>query len=163
MKENRKISSIILESLAYGLFGTSFVVLLIVIEEYIESFEKHSGFIVHTYEETLALIPLFFGLFISVILGNLLLKNEIKLFKICKWIFILLFSCFSAVSLQKIMLIYFQNQTFSDTIVELFSYQQNSLGLWWMLKLLIFLTPFTAIFASRHFLFDKLKNRNSLR
>lgn len=162
MKENRKISSIILESIAYGLFGTSFVVLLIVIEEYIRSFEKYNSYIVHTYEETLALIPLFFGLFISVILGNLLFKNKTKSFKISKWIFIVLISCFLVVLLQKVILIFFRNQTFSNTIIELFSYQQNSLGLWWMLKLLIFLTPLTAIFASHHFLFDKLKNRNSL-
>lgn len=162
MKSNKSLPFSILEGIAYGILGTIFVVAILTTEQFVRiRLNQNNGFGADYGRETLGILWIFFGLSISAVLGNVFFRDSAKSF-LFNWSFILTTSSVMTVVFQEVFSIYDHGAS-TDKLLELFRIEQECIGLWWIMKLFIILTPFTILFANRHFLFEKIKNLNSLK
>ncbi len=162
MQKSNNSTSSILEAAKYGFLGTFYVVSVLIAEEFFEKLlSTNNGFAVDYVEESLGIPPLLLGLFVSAVLGTLLFSKITK-HLLLKWLFILAISSALVVILQKSFLIYYYNAPVAESLFELFKFEWKRLSMWWIIKLFVILAPFTALFASRHFLFNKFKSRTLL-
>lgn len=163
----RKISEklfSLLEAVAYGFLGSIFVLIILLIEESLTRISCPPNFSCNYAGRGIALGGVLLGATLSVIFWNLVFGKIIKS-AFMRWFLILISSSITAISLQTAYLISISHMTIEQITSIYFSEGRVSelLGIELITKLLIILTPFTLLFASRHFLLAKLKNRNSLK
>ena len=157
MKRNSLIH-LLLESAFYGLFGSLFVLAVILIED-TQKFCS-PNFSCGSVERGIPLGPVFIATVVSTIFWNRFFGNIIKSV-FTRWTLIVVTSSITAIFLQTAYIV----SVTPMTIEQIISFHPMSeiLGVKLMHKLFIILAPFTILFAYKQLIFEKFKNRNSLK
>ena len=159
MKKISEISPLFLESAFYGFSGTIFVLIALLIEEILTRIAC-GPFACHYHPRNIPIGIVFICTILLFIFWNLWIKSVLV-----RWFLILVTSSITAISIQTIYLVSISPFTIEQMIPE---HSPNYLileffGVDLMVKLFLVLTPFTVLFANRHTIIKKIKNRNKLK
>lgn len=153
------VLNIILEALGYGFFGAVFVIFC---DFALTQSNCPPNFSCDTFvKRSIPLGGVFIGAVISVLLVNFLfgkiIKSEFK-----KWFLILAMTSITAILMQTVYIISKSDFAFEE-ILSMYSGKvilEEIFGVSFMLKLFLFLLPFTILFADRRTLIEKIKANN---
>lgn len=161
MQKLKEILLSLLEAIAYGFFGSVFVLIVLLIEDFLTRAPLMPGFPLGYGERGIPPGGVLIGGTISVIFWNLLLGRIIKIASI-RWFLILITTSITALLMQMAFLIYESDWTIAEVISRYLPEGVSELlGVPLMIKLFIILTPFTFLFANRHSLIKKMQKRNA--
>lgn len=157
-----KTVSIILEAISYGFFGTVFVIFCDFVNFALTQPNCPFGFSCDTYiKRGIPLGLVFFGNLLSVLFIKFLFDSVIKS-GFVKWSWILVITSITTILMQTVFIISRSDFAFGEIMsmhsgIEL---MEEVFGLSLMLKLFLFLAPFTILFANRRTLSEKIKANN---
>ena len=163
MLRTNKIFTSFLEAIAYGFFGSVFVLIVVLIEDFL-LFPCNPKFSCDTGGRGIPPGGVLIGATLSFIFWNLLFGKIIKL-NFVKWFLILITSSITAMLFQTAYLISISDMTIEQTISIYFDEGRlgELFGMDLMIKLFIILAPFTILFANFHSIINRIKNRNALK
>lgn len=160
-KDNKTVS-VILEAIGYGFFGTVFVIFCDFVNFALTQPNCPPGFSCDTYVKRgispggILIGALFSFLFVNFLFGRII-KSEFK-----KWSLILVMTSITAILMQTVYIISRSDLAF-EQIISMYSgkkLMEEVFGVSLMLKLFLFLLPFTILFANRRTLIEKIKANN---
>ncbi len=163
MKKLSKILPLLAEAIAYGFLSSIFVLIVLLIEDFLTGIQCVPGFACDTSRRGIPIGAVFICAVLAVVFWNLLFRKIIKS-ALARWFLILITSSITSILLQTLYLISISHMTINQIISEHLPDNASDLfGIKLMIKTFLILTPFTILFANRRSLFEKLKNRNSLK
>ena len=158
-----KIVNSILEAIAYGFFGTIFVLIFDVSKFYLKQVACDPDFSCDSYERGIPLVGVLIGAVFSVVFVSFLFSKIIKS-QFTRWFLILITTSITAILLQTAYLIAKTNLTFEQIALIHFSKERvaKTLGLDLMVELFLILAPFTILFINRRAIIEKIKSKDVL-
>lgn len=165
MKKLSKILSLFAEAIAYGFLSSVFVLIVVLIENFLTRTQCVPDFpcFGYNYERGIPIGTVFISAVLLSVFWNLLFGKIIKSTFI-RWFLILITSSITSILLQTAYFISDSHLTINQIISEYLPDNASELfGVKLMIKVFLILTPFTILFANRRSLFEKLKNRNALK
>lgn len=164
MQKIREVLFSLLEAIAYGFFGSVFVLIVLLVEDFLMRVPYNLNMSCDTGGRSIPAGGVLIGATLSVVFLNVIFGKIIKS-NFVKWVLILITTSITAILLQTAYLVSISDMTIEQIISVYFGEGRVSelLGVELMIKVFIILAPFTISFANRHLIIEKIKNRNMLK
>ncbi len=160
----KKLAVSVLEGILYGSFGAIFVLIVLLIEDFLTKAPPIPGMSLGMGERGIPPGGVFLAGILSVVLWNFLFAKIIKTFSI-RWFLILATTSITALLMQTAFLIHSQSDWTMSRVISTYLPDGISdlIGMSLMIELFIIIAPFTVLFANRQLIIEKIKIRNALK